>query len=464
VANILRMALYEFKSFIKDKSAVFWTIAWPILWVFMVAYVFMPVGGAHMTLRVAVIDNDEGLPPSNASWSIPYLNMTVKKNFTSLLMDAFNRLNGSNGTIYKVKVLKNTCNGNFSGCLSVAKELLVDRGFDVAVIVPENASKSLAMWAPVRIALLVKGAMPTETYMRYGSIMSVLGNLMTNLSMRRADAAAHMVTSFYSRFSGTANSSGTRWNYTNANISLKTMERYIKYFFYSIAFPLYPKLDTVRPPTTADRAGQIGWVSVGAVGMSLMTGLLTAGAGFFIYRKSNGVLKRVLSSPATLLELLGGDLLSAIAITALSATVILGTGIAIGGRIVFNALNPGHYLAVALIFVAGIFAYGLGLLIAPTVRSTHATGAATAIGLMLVFLTGIWWPPKEMLPTPLQAFANVFPPACAFEAVRDLLVWGKGVAQTYWNIVIAVTGTLTLYAVIALIYRGRAEKIAEKLL
>jgi len=198
--------------------------------------------------------------------------------------------------------------------------------------------------------------------------------------------------------------------------------------------------------------------------MSLMTGLLTAGAGFFIYRKSSGVLKRVLSSPATLFELLGEDLLSAIAISALSAAIILGTGVAIGGRITFDALNPSHYLAIALIFVAGIFAYGLGLLIAPTVRSTHATGATTAIGLMLVFLTGIWWPPKEMLPAPLQAFANVFPPACAFEAIRDILVWGKDVMQTYWNIIIAITGTLLLYAVIALIYHGRAEKFAEKLL
>lgn len=464
MANIFRTALYEFKSFVKDKSAVFWTIAWPILWVFIVAYIFMPVGGVHMTLRVVVIDDDKGLPPSNASWTIPYLNMTVKKNFTSLLMDTFAQLNGSNGTIYKVKVIKNACNGNFPECLSIARELLVNEGFDAAVVVPENASKSLMMWAPVRIALLIKGAMPTETYMRYGSIMSVLGSLMTNLSMRRADVAAHMVTSFYSRFPGTTNSSGAWWNHTNANISLKTMEKYIKYFFYSIAFPLYPKLDTVRPPTTADRAGQIGWISVGAVGMSLMTGLLTAGAGFFIYRKSSGVLKRVLSSPATLFELLGGNLLSAIAISALSAAVILGTGIAIGGRIAFDALNPSHYLAIALICVAGIFAYGLGLLIAPTVRSTHATGAVTAIGLMLVFLTGIWWPPKEMLPAPLQAFANVFPPACAFEAVRDILVWGKDVTQTYWNVIIAITGTLLLYVVIALIYHGRAERFAEKLL
>ena len=464
MTNIFRMALYEFKSFVKDKSAVFWTIAWPILWVFIVAYIFMPVGGVHMTLRVAVIDNDKGLPSSNASWAIPYLNMTVKKNFTSLLLDTFAQLNGNNGTIYKVKVIKNACNGNLSECLSIAKELLVNKRFDVAVIVPENASKSLMMWAPVRIALLIKGAMPTETYMRYGSIMSVLGSLMTNLSMRRADAAAHMVTSFYSKFPGTTNSSGAWWNYTNANVSPKVMEKYVKYFFYSIAFPLYPKLGTVKPPTTADRAGQIGWISVGAVGMSLMTGLLTAGAGFFLYRKNSGVLKRVLSSPATLFELLVGDLLSAIAISALSAAVILGTGIAFGGRIAFNALNPDHYLAIALIFVAGIFAYGLGLLIAPTVRSTHATGATTAIGLMLVFLTGIWWPPKEMLPAPLQAFANIFPPACAFEAVRDILVWGKNVTQTYWNIIVAIAGTFLLYAVIAIVYHGRAEKFAEKLL
>ncbi len=464
MTNIFRMALYEFKSFVKDKSAVFWTIAWPILWVFIVAYIFMPVGGVHMTLRVAVIDNDKGLPSSNASWAIPYLNMTVKKNFTSLLLDTFAQLNGNNGTIYKVKVIKNACNGNLSECLSIAKELLVNKRFDVAVIVPENASKSLMMWAPVRIALLIKGAMPTETYMRYGSIMSVLGSLMTNLSMRRADAAAHMVTSFYSKFPGTTNSSGAWWNYTNANVSPKVMEKYVKYFFYSIAFPLYPKLGTVKPPTTADRAGQIGWISVGAVGMSLMTGLLTAGAGFFLYRKNSGVLKRVLSSPATFFELLVGDLLSAIAISALSAAVILGTGIAFGGRIAFNALNPDHYLAIALIFVAGIFAYGLGLLIAPTVRSTHATGATTAIGLMLVFLTGIWWPPKEMLPAPLQAFANIFPPACAFEAVRDILVWGKNVTQTYWNIIVAIAGTFLLYAVIAIVYHGRAEKFAEKLL
>ncbi len=446
MARIFRMALYMAKSMFRNKSLMFWSIAWPVMWVLLFAYVFMPPASGVMSIHIALLDNDAGPPTSIHTY--PNTPKFTPANFTKALMNSLAAANESGKAKYYVKVFKNACVGNLSSCLVKARKLLIYRKFDVAVVIPRNASKLYTFWIPVKILVIIKGGMPSEEYMRYGSIMNALNKVMINSTIDRVDKAVKFVEGYISRYAST--------NY-KANVS-----KYVKYFFYGIAFPVYPKLHIVKPKSIADRAGMLGWMALGAVGMSLMTTLLTSGAGFLIHRKSEGVLRRLLASPASIYEFLGEDLIESLIITAVVSAVTIIVGLGVGARVLFNASNPADYLAFAMAFIAGLFAYGLGFLLTPINRSTRSSGAATALGLILTFTTGIWWPPRELLPPALRAFSSVFPPACAFQAMRDILVWGKPIQYTMNNILIAVIGTAALYALIGLVFRGRLRGIAER--
>jgi len=442
VARILRMALYGAKATLRNKSAMFWSIAWPVLWVLLFAYVFMPPAGGAMSVHIALLDNDAGPPTIHSS----YVNLRPA-NFTKALINAFAAANVSGKAKYYVRVFRNACPLSLEACLRKARRLLIYRGFDAAVIIPRNASRLYTLWIPVKVLIVIKGGMPAEEYMRYGAIMNAVASLNVNASLERAGEAVKLFETYVPAGAG-------------GNFS-----RYLKYVFYGIAFPTYPKIHVVKPKSIADRAGMLGWMTLGAIGMSLMTTMLTSGAGFLAFRKTEGVLRRLLASPASIYEFLGEDLIETVLLTVLIIAVTIAVGLGVGARILFNPLDPANYLAIAMIFLAGVFAYGLGFLLSPVSRSTRVASAATAIGLMLTFTTGIWWPPKNMLPPPLREFASVFPPACAFQAVRDILVWGKPLQYTLGNVVIAVVGTAALYVVVgALFASGRLRKAAERFL
>ncbi len=107
----------------------------------------------------------------------------------------------------------------------------------------------------------------------------------------------------------------------------------------------------------------------------------------------------------------------------------------------------------------------MGLLIAPFARSARgASGLAVVISLILVFTTGIWWPPKQMLVGPLRAFAEVFPPSIAFDIVRDLVVWRRSLEYILPKLATMGYGCIILLVIIIALYYRRLEKIASKII
>ncbi len=451
MVKVTQLIKYGVKEFFRRKDVIFWTLAWPILWLILVTYVFIPSPATTVTVKLLIVDNDRGA--TELPYVPPFANLSL--NFMDTLTNVLKEVNGSEGIVYKVKVIKNACS-NSSSCYDLIWNYLVKKKFDAAVLIPRNATVSYILWYPVRVKLFIKGSTPTEANMRYGYLMNFLSKLMVKSSLVRIDEATNFVSTYMSRY---ANFSKSQLAKVPSNYS-----RYIKYFFYGIAFPIYPNVTKVVPKAVSSRAGIIGWTTIGAIGMSVMTGLLAASAGFFAYRKEEGILRRLLAAPMKLSSLITVDLLENLVTTAVIATVIISTGLAIGGRIVVDPKNPLHYLGLSMILVAALFTYALGLLLAPVTKSGRAASGAVGLGLLLVFITGIWWPPRSMLPSFLRTFAEYFPPACAFEVTRGLIVWGKSLTDVSHDLLVALVGTALIYLVIALLYRGRIERFAERVL
>lgn len=451
--NRLIRILYGLKIYFRTKDAVFWSIAWPLIWLILSTYIFMPPSETMFSLRIAVIDNDQGL--KNLTATLPPFSENITSRFTDIFLNHLKLLNKTSKITYYVKVFRNICS-NLKNCLTFINNTLIKEEFHVAILIPRNATLNYVTWVPVKLLIYVKASSPSEEFLRFGSIMIAISNFNVNKTLHRINQSVIFVGKYVRSY--------TKEFLGNVTFNVKNFTNYIKYHYYGIAFPLYPNITSVKPKVMADRAGLIGWASFGAIGLSVMTGLLVSSAGFFAFNKENGRLRIRLSSPLKISDFIINDVIESIIITGITSLIILLTGILIGGRIIFDLLNLSHYIAFSMIFITALFAYGLGLLIAPTIKSPKAASGIAALGLMFIFLTGIWWPPKELLPEPLKVFATLFPPSCAFDVVRDILVWGKGIYETLRNIAVSACGTALIYVLIFILYRGRFEKFAERIL
>ena len=68
------------KKFFRDKATVFWIFLWPLIWILMTAYVFVPPGvDSPITLDLGVINNDTSHSPFNGTTLIEVLDKVKYK-------------------------------------------------------------------------------------------------------------------------------------------------------------------------------------------------------------------------------------------------------------------------------------------------------------------------------------------------------------------------------------------------
>jgi len=450
--RILRIALYDVKMLLRSKDVLFWTIAWPIIWMLMTAYVFVPPTPGPVTFSVTLIDADHGFSLEElAKFGIPVTNTTMNftissVNFTEKLIDALEDYAKERGMKLKLNVIK-VKDHNITKYIEEGRRIIKERDIDLVIIVLPNASECYTIWAPVRLNILAKASNPTEEYANIGTIIQPLVNMSTTMSLDRINKVMEYMEKYF------------EWQ------GVSIPKKFIVYGLYGMAFPVVPQIKSVKPKVVEDRPGILGWTTIGALGYIAMLSSMTSAAGFFVYRKESGTLRRLMASPIRLRTLIATDLTSTLIFEAISMIILVLVGLAIGARIILDITNPLHLLAIAIIAVAALFAYGMGLLIAPFARSARgASGLAVVISLLLVFTTGIWWPPKEWLVEPLRSFAEVFPPSIAFDIVRDLVVWQRSLEYIAPKLVTMSYGCIVLLALIIALYYKRLEKIASRII
>ena len=453
--RVLRLALYDVKALLRRRDVLFWVIAWPIIWMLMTAFIFVPPRPGPTTLSVTLIDMDRGFSVEElmkilARYGVSLTNVSrgsatfaTPINFTEELVESLKSYAKEKGIELRLNVVKALSN-NVTRYVEEGREIIRREGVDIVIIVPPNASECYAVWTPVRLVVLVKASSVAEEGMNVGTIIQPLVNLSVATSLHRINETLSYVGRYFAR---------------------APYSKFVKLGLYGIAFPVVPEIESVKPRALIDRAGVLGWYTVGALGYVAMLESMTSAAGLFVYRKEGGVLRRLLASPLRFRTLVAVDLLSTVMFEAIAMAILVLIGISLGARIVLNVANPLHLLAIALIVVAMLFAYGMGLLIAPFARSARgASGLAVVLSLILVFTTGIWWPPKEMLSGPLRTFANVFPPSIAFDIVKDLIVWQRPFEYVLPKLITMGYGCIALLTAIVVLYHRRLEKIVSKMI
>ncbi len=418
----------EAKMLLTDKATVFWTIAWPIIWIVMVAYVFAPMGEAgtvHVELGVVVEDNTTG-----------YFN-------ASLLVSVLENASYQGKPLFDVIVYNTT-----GELLDAVRNGEVDAG----LVVPEGFARNIS-YGSARLEVYFNKAMPYTSSIAY----SVLTVFLSRLSEQIAMAKVNYTLSFIEKYYG--NATPEWWRNTGFNESFTV---FLRNYYTGIAKPIEPVFHEIVPETLKNRARIIGWYTIGAIGMMFLYTGLSLGAGILVYERGNGVLKRILSTPVSEAELLLGKSLGGLVAMLFSALVALGAGIALGGEVAWNPFLPSHWVAAAMLVVAGLLSIGIGVVLSVTAKTPQAaSGLGTSLGLLLAFTAGVWFP-RSMLPEPLRLLADYFPVTWSLDVVREVLVYGKPLETVYWQVTGSLVALIAVYTVGALVYKRLIRRYAEE--
>ncbi len=413
----------DLKALFRDKATVFWIFIWPLIWVFMVAYVFLPPSiGTPITLDLGVINNDKSEAPFNGTTFVKILDEMKYKD----------------AKLFNIKPYDDE-----DILISDLKKGVLDAG----IIIPNGFGKNLTM-GQAHIKVFIGAKDPYSSQVNSAIIMGVIEAFNEQVSLRKIN---YTIT------------------YTPENITIPINEtkvplkEFLQTYLMGIAKPINASFEEVKPEALSSRETIVGWYTLGAVGMLFLYGGFNIGALMAVEEKEKKTLKRVLSTPTSETDLLIGKTIAGLVALGLSATVAIIAGVfACNAKILWDPLNPLHWLVIPLIVATGLMTIGIGIflsLLSKTVRG--ASSLATILGLMLAFTAGIWFP-KTWMPYWMQLLADIFPVTWAIDAIRSIMVFNIPLNELYQDIIKVFVTTIVIYTLGVIIYKKMIRKYLEE--
>ncbi len=423
----------DLKQFFRDKADIFWVFIWPILWILMVAFIFVPPGaGSPITLDVGVVNYD---------FSSSSLNGT-------LLINVLEKAEYNGTHLFNVKIYNTT-----DDLINDLKKGKLDGG----IIIPNGFGKNLTL-GQAKLTVLIGAKSLYSASINSG----VLRGFLSEFSKRVALYKVNTILYYISKSNFTSQNYTKYTSYRIPGYENKTFIDFLRDFFLGIAEPVIIEYKEVKPEALANRANVLGWYTLGAIGMMLLYTGMIYGAGFLVSDKEQGVLYRLLASPMSDEEYLAGRVLTGIIICGLASLVALLTGLAVGAHIIWNPSNPMHWLVIILFINAAVMSLGFGAILAPVVKTSRgASSLGTSLGLLLAFTTGIWFP-KEWLPAWMKFIAEYSPFTWTIDAIRGIIVYGLSFTELESKIMGSLITSLIIIIVAWILWTKTLRKYTER--
>jgi ABC-2 type transport system permease protein len=165
--------------------------------------------------------------------------------------------------------------------------------------------------------------------------------------------------------------------------------------------------------------------------------------------KKGGSFRRLLASPVSKAELLGGKMIPNVVASLIQVVVIFGFGVLVLPLLGQSSLSLGNApLAVALVSVLiAVCSSSLGILIAALARTENQIGGLSAVILWAMGVLGGSFIPVFFLERFLGPVMRVVPHYWANSAFTDLLVRGAGLADVTPQVVALSVFTVAFFAV-----------------
>lgn len=424
-AAIKAFIIKELKLNFRSKANLFWIFAWPAIWLLMAAFIFIPpTSGQPVTLDLGIVNQDTSLSPVNGSFLVNILNET---------------------TYQGVKLFDVTLYDNDSSLIEAIKHGKLDGG----VVIPEKFGEKLVIGQTG--LLIYVGAKDVYSAQFVESVLKAFINkLNAEISTRKINESLKYI-----------------GQYAPENLSIsyagnRSFTEFLRSWMLGIASPINATFQDVKPEVLMSRDSILGWFTFGALGMSMLYSGLSLGSTMVVEERDKGALKRLIASPITSADMLIGKTISGIIILgAMSAVLILMGVYLCGARVIWNPLNPAHWLAVLLLILLAILTIGLGLLLSLLARnSKSAANLSVTVGLLLSFTAGIWFP-TWWLPSWMKIIPEIFPGSWALDAIRSILVYEADLVEVFPAVLRVSAATAVIYALGIFAYRAILRRYAE---
>ena len=192
-------------------------------------------------------------------------------------------------------------------------------------------------------------------------------------------------------------------------------------------------------------ASYIDWFVPGILAMSLMnSGIIGISTSFVSYREK-GILRRIKVTPFALWKFILARIVAALVVALATSGILIGIGWLAWGLTIRG--NP--MLITAALIIGAIAFLAIGYAVAAISRNTEtAASYANLITFPMMFLSGVFFPLGAM-PDWLQPLIRLMPLKYAVDALREPMLYGRGIASIWQDlfILLAVFAVCLAFAV-----------------
>lgn len=413
---VYALLVRNIKRGFRHKDELFWMIIFPIMMMFLVAYVFIPPERTIMTIDLGIVNYD-GNPAGFNFTAQDFMN--VLKNVTI-----------DDKKLFKVKVFNSTEEG---------LRALKKGDLDALLVIPSGFTVNLT-YSKAHLKVYILSADPMTKQVAEAELMGFLQGFASRTSKIKFQIMVKYMMKYVPE------------EYRDyIDIFIKYME--------GIVEPVNVTYETVYPERMYERGHIIGWLAIGMIGIMIMYSGFYSGSLALISEREGGTLRRLFAAPITYLEIYITVVLDVLISTAITAAIVLTMSIFLLGAKFTWISGLDFAVIVALYILAALFTVSIGILISLVSKSVRGAAAiANGLAFPLMFLTGIWIP-KFMLPPALHVIADYFPLTKIIDGIRDLVIYGKSITEVMTYLPIPVVVTLVLTAIGVLIFRRSVEKM-----
>jgi len=399
---IIHMAKKDLISFFRSKSTVFWTLAFPLMMMFLFSSMF----GGSVTYKIAYVNNDSG------KLSEALLKALNSTNITRLM--------------------------EFSD-LEEAKSVVREGEGAAVLLIPEGFTENLTGGGTSTLFLYVRDDPQLKVL-----VTNFVNGLVNGFSRRYREIMIEMVSKYMPEEVGQGN--------------VKFTKEDIIRFLRGLGEPISVKaISLSKPEVTSETAAYWEspghWISVMLTYSLIFSGMVSA-SGLLAHEKIEGTLKRMIVSPASRWSLLAGKILGGLIILSISQVVLVG--------ITMLWLRPEVNwtpLLIPLLVAGDLASMSLGLLVTEASPDPKAANeAVVTVGVLIQFISGLYFP-LDFLPGPLRAIAEIIPFTWAVKSLDGILVLGRGLESVLSPVLYLVAAAILFTALAVILFPrwARAE-------
>jgi ABC-2 type transport system permease protein len=376
INQIAAIAKTDFLGVIRNKTAIFFTLLFPLFFIVIIGFTFGTSGTEDMSrISIGVVNLDGELVAVNATDS-----------FNSSIGDLF--VQGLESANFTVTGYGEYGDRDTNGTAAYA----ISRGeIDAILVIPANFTETLTFQYSDNLGIPV----PIKSHLEiYVDPTDTTGALITQQS----------VFGFLSAFIKEYH-----------NIAIEQVIPDMKSYVEVLADPITVSISEAE--VTEAELQWIDYMVPGTLGLVLIWSGLNHASLTIATERTKGTFQRMVIAPVSPTVVLLGKLISALAIVYMSAFIML-----LSGVLLFQVnLHWNIPVMLLAIFLGALSAIGIGLIISSLAKNEEAASSISVIiSVPLQFFIGAFFP-LDIMPKAAQDFGNALPFTKLVNAMQDVM-------------------------------------------